>query len=208
MEMVFTQLKRGAASTHDWVMSLPRLCEVSTMKTVPRLVAALARATAVKFFSFWVLLALFSSGDWKAGAPGNGKTRTLTASLLCWACAATAGWSTWRMARAIQYPHEMFLCAVLGALLVGAIGFAGGFYGTTLLMPHSNQGSLLGIFLTGPLGCMLGAAGGALYSLARRKHEGEKQLIAKLLNGDMEKARATHLECHPSLRRQKSVSSY
>lgn len=34
--------------------------------------------------------------------------------------------------------------------IVGGIGFVGGFFGPMLLSPGSNQGPMLGLFLTGP----------------------------------------------------------
>jgi hypothetical protein len=58
--------------------------------------------------------------------------------------------------------------ALLGALIVGGIGFVGGFFGPLVLAPDANQGPLLGIFITGPLGAILGAIGGAIYSVASR----------------------------------------
>jgi len=42
------------------------------------------------------------------------------------------------------------------ALVVGAIGFAAGFFGPIIFTPEANQGPLLGIFVTGPLGFALG----------------------------------------------------
>ena len=53
----------------------------------------------------------------------------------------------------------MFAAAFLGGVLVGGIGFIGGFFGPILLDPGANQGPLLGIF-TGPLGFVAGAIGG------------------------------------------------
>ena len=41
------------------------------------------------------------------------------------------------------------------------IGFIGGFFSPILLDPGANQGPLLGIFFTGPLGFVVGAIGGA-----------------------------------------------
>ena len=54
---------------------------------------------------------------------------------------------------------------VLGALVTGGIGFAGGFFGPIIFTPGANQGPLLGIFITGPLGFVLGAVGGAIHWL-------------------------------------------
>jgi uncharacterized membrane protein YeaQ/YmgE (transglycosylase-associated protein family) len=51
----------------------------------------------------------------------------------------------------------------LGALMLGVTGFIIGFYGPIRFQPWSNQGPMLGIFVTGPGGLVLGAlVGGAL----------------------------------------------
>ncbi len=55
-----------------------------------------------------------------------------------------------------------------GAMIVGGIGFCGGFFGPMLFAPDANQGPMLGIFITGPLGALLGAIGGAVYNRTRR----------------------------------------
>ena len=55
-----------------------------------------------------------------------------------------------------------------GAVIVGAIGFCAGFFGPMLFAPDANQGPLLGIFITGPLGAVLGAIGGFVYGIRRR----------------------------------------
>ena len=52
---------------------------------------------------------------------------------------------------------------VMGALCVGAIGFVVGFFGPMIIDPGANQGPMLGIFITGPLGVIVGAVGGAAY---------------------------------------------
>lgn len=56
--------------------------------------------------------------------------------------------------------------AALGALILGLVGFFSGFLGPIALSPEANQGPLLGIFITGPggalLGVLLGAVTGAL----------------------------------------------
>ena len=55
-----------------------------------------------------------------------------------------------------------------GALLFGGIGFCAGFFGPMVLAPDANQGPLLGIFITGPLGAVLGAIGGFVYGIKQR----------------------------------------
>ena len=51
------------------------------------------------------------------------------------------------------------------AVFVGTVAFALGFFGPLLLFPGANQGPLLGIFYTGPLGLV----GGFLWGLWRRR---------------------------------------
>lgn len=53
--------------------------------------------------------------------------------------------------------------AGLWALIGGGIGFGAGFFGPMLLAPSANQGPLLGILFTGPLGFV----GGGLAGLVR-----------------------------------------
>jgi hypothetical protein len=55
-----------------------------------------------------------------------------------------------------------------GALIVGGIGFCAGFFGPMVFAPDANQGPLLGIFITGPLGALLGAIGGVVYASSQR----------------------------------------
>ena len=58
---------------------------------------------------------------------------------------------------------------VTGALLLGGIGFVGGFFGPMLLTPQANQGPLLGLFITGPAGVVLGAVAGGIYGMLRAR---------------------------------------
>ena len=51
--------------------------------------------------------------------------------------------------------------AGFGACLLGAVGFAAGFFGPIALNPEANQGPMLGLFITGPGGAVLGAMLGA-----------------------------------------------
>lgn len=50
-------------------------------------------------------------------------------------------------------------------LIVGGISFAAGFVGPIIVTPEANQGPLLGIFVTGPIGFAVGVVLGALLSL-------------------------------------------
>ncbi len=49
---------------------------------------------------------------------------------------------------------------LLTGVLFGAVAFLIGFVGPVIFMPQSNQGPLIGIFITGPLGFCLGIVAG------------------------------------------------
>jgi hypothetical protein len=57
--------------------------------------------------------------------------------------------------------------AVRPALIVGGIGFVAGFFGPMILKPDANQGPMLGIFITGPIGFLLGLIYGVFKELSR-----------------------------------------
>ncbi len=56
----------------------------------------------------------------------------------------------------------------IGAGVLGGLGFVAGFFGPMIFAPGANQGPLLGIFVTGPGGAVLGALAGWLAWLKRR----------------------------------------
>jgi len=56
-----------------------------------------------------------------------------------------------------------------GGFIGGGIAFVAGFIGPVIFQPEANQGPLLGIFVTGPLGFVLGAMIGWFYG--RFRHE-------------------------------------
>jgi hypothetical protein len=116
---------------------------------------------SIKFFAYWIFFAF--------GIPGSWATKAVLASVFSWVCALAAALFLWRVTRSIVGPRGALQCAVFGALLAGGIGFAGGFFGPILFDPGSNQGPLLGIFLTAPLGLVVGAVGGAVYGAAQRR---------------------------------------
>ena len=110
---------------------------------------------AVYFFSFWMVFAQIvpASKQWMA---------TWAAFL---SAAAAAVW-VWRKvgtaARSIL--QTTLQCAVV----IGAVGFCAGFFGPIIFTPESNQGPLLGLFITGPLGFIGGGVLGFLYALCFR----------------------------------------
>jgi hypothetical protein len=54
-------------------------------------------------------------------------------------------------------------------LILGAIGFVAGFVGPLIWSPGANQGPLLGIFITGPLGFVVGLALGWILARTRMR---------------------------------------
>ena len=52
--------------------------------------------------------------------------------------------------------------AMRPALIACGIGFAGGFFGPMIFAPGANQGPMLGIFITGPIGFLLGLIYGVI----------------------------------------------
>jgi hypothetical protein len=76
-------------------------------------------------------------------------------------------------AHANDIPSHLIPCIFYGAVLFGGVGFAAGFLGPMILAPNANQGPLLGIFVTGPVGVLIGAVAGLAYGLLklpRREH--------------------------------------
>ena len=60
----------------------------------------------------------------------------------------------------------------LMGLIVGALGFAVGFFGPIYFMAEANQGPLIGIFITGPGGVVAGAITGAIIGYKKSKRRG------------------------------------
>jgi hypothetical protein len=71
-------------------------------------------------------------------------------------------------ARLDDPPGTIFGYVGYGAAIVGGIGFALGFFGPMIVTPGANQGPMLGLFVTGPAGALIGALGGLVYGLSRR----------------------------------------
>lgn len=65
-------------------------------------------------------------------------------------------------------PMAIMKSALRGGCLLGGIGFVAGYVGPILFMPEANQGPLLGIFITGPLGFVVGLVIGAVSGLMRK----------------------------------------
>ncbi len=65
-----------------------------------------------------------------------------------------ACWFVWRITAT---SHDGAIPSILlGAVVVGVAGFLLGFVGPMIVMPGANQGPLIGIFVTGPIGFLAG----------------------------------------------------
>jgi hypothetical protein len=124
------------------------------MRVVARIVASGVVFLAVYPFSFWMVFGQI--------LPSNLAYAAQSAAL---ATAGAAGWWTWR---AMQIDGGSFTTAARWATVAGAVGFCGGFFGPMILTPGANQGPLLGLFITGPLGFLGGGIAGAVYACCRR----------------------------------------
>ena len=71
------------------------------------------------------------------------------------------------MPRVPELPTSPLQAGCLWGAIVGTAGFVAGFFGPMILVPSANQGPLLGILITGPVGAAVGFAGGAVMALVR-----------------------------------------
>ena len=81
------------------------------------------------------------------------------------ALAVVTGWFAARGHRAASRVAMGITC--LGGSIGGGVAFTAGFFGPMFLSPNSNQGPLLGVFVTGPIGFILGLVTGFLWSQHR-----------------------------------------
>lgn len=126
------------------------------MRSVPRAFVALAAAMAMFYFVFWLPFSLILP-------TGRFTWLRILGSLLCALLVARYIWGN-----SISAPRSLLSSVGLGALVTGVAGFAAGFFGPIIFAPDANQGPLLGIFITGPLGVLVGAVGGGIYWLMHR----------------------------------------
>jgi hypothetical protein len=123
---------------------------------VVRILFTFISGIAAFYFTYWAAGALIFALDW---SPWLSFLAALSAGV-------GAAWLVWTRTESI---HSGFVSTVvLGAVVTGGIGFSAGFFGPMIFTPGANQGPLLGLFITGPLGFLLGAAGGAIYWFRRR----------------------------------------
>ena len=137
------------------------------MNLVIRITAVLFVAPATYYFIYWLPFSLIDVGRDRGGA-----------SAVSGLCAVGAGWFVWStMATA---PRGAFSNIFLGAVLLGGVGFTVGFFGPIIFFPEANQGPLVGLFITGPLGFLAGGIVGFGYWFIRDrrlKSDGKSKAI-------------------------------
>jgi hypothetical protein len=80
-------------------------------------------------------------------------------------------------------PRSSLWWVALSVLLMGSVGFMAGFIGPIILTPSANQGPLLGIFFTGPLGVVLGLGLGIACAVFARNRQ--KVAVTLLVVGNV-----------------------
>ncbi len=84
--------------------------------------------------------------------------------------ATTAAMLWWFALRGhLPASRQQMYTGCLGGLMVGGIGFVGGFVAPMLLKPEANQGPLLGILITGPAGFVLGTVAAVVFAKLRAR---------------------------------------
>ena len=126
------------------------------MRLAVRLLALLVVVPSTYCYIYWMVFSLIPVGyqDWIS----------LLGSLLC---ALGAGWYVWAKLGSVS--ANLASCIFSGALLLGGVGFSAGFFGPIIFSPGANQGPLLGLFITGPMGFLLGGLAGLVYWLTREE---------------------------------------
>jgi hypothetical protein len=71
-----------------------------------------------------------------------------------------------------------FAFGIAGAVIIGFPSFLAGFIGPIIFTPQANQGPLLGIFITGPAGAVIGFIAGTLFSQRHRKKQWDNTTCA------------------------------
>lgn len=126
-----------------------------------------ASRAVLAVFAFGLAFALTGGLLFSLFAPTAPESWRTATGLVCGLLAGGAAWQATAAA-----PPGLGRAMIKGAGLFGLIGFLGGFVGPMLFAPDSNQGPLLGIFITGPGGVVLGALAGAVWSLLRGVRNG------------------------------------
>jgi hypothetical protein len=106
------------------------------------------------FFIVWMLMLTLPLGD-----------HAWINSLVALAAAIYVSRKVWN--GTAEGSTSVAVMAGLGAAILGGLGFVAGFFGPMIFAPEANQGPMLGLFITGPAGVVIGAIAGAIYAMRR-----------------------------------------
>ncbi len=107
----------------------------------------------------------------------TGTILTITTSVSHWVatavslvCAAFAAWFTWKLVAGERI--STWVAVTGGALILGGLFFTLGFLGPMVISKDTNQGPMIGLFIAGPLGVIMGAIGGYVYASKQKAGAG------------------------------------
>ena len=86
---------------------------------------------------------------------------------IAFTCSFLVSKFVWKKIKVVNV--DFISSTLMGGLIVGSIGLVGGFIGPIIFTTESNLGPLLGLFITGPLGFIIGMVVGAIYWKVRLK---------------------------------------
>jgi hypothetical protein len=106
------------------------------------------------FFIVWMLMLVIPLGG-----------HVWIGSLVALAASVHVSRQVWN--GSVEGSTSVAVMAGLGAAILGGLGFVAGFFGPMIFAPEANQGPMLGLFITGPAGVVIGAIAGAVYAKRR-----------------------------------------
>jgi hypothetical protein len=106
------------------------------------------------YFIVWLMMLVVLPG-----------TLSWLGSLAALAAAVYVAREVW--SRTAEGSTSVAMTAGLGAVTLGGLGFVAGFFGPMIFAPEANQGPMLGLFITGLAGVVIGAIVGAWYAKCR-----------------------------------------
>ena len=127
------------------------------MKWVKRIILTSVVLLAGYYFVYWSFLSLI---------PGIYEVDFLP-EILSLLIAIALSIFVWKNTLTIL--NSLLSYVVLGGIFVGLVGFSIGFFGPIIFNFGGNQGPLIGILFTGPIGIVLGMIGGAAYWKANQR---------------------------------------
>ncbi len=141
------------------------------MKLPFRILAMLIIVPATYYFIYWVPFSFlpFTEYHW-------------IPALLSFMCALGVGWYSWKKLGTIS--DGPISSIFLGAIVLGSISFCAGFFGPMIITPEANQGPLLGIFITGPVGFLIGGISGFICWLTKKKRNQEMKFVQNTLSAN------------------------